>query len=122
MWETFKQLFTGAFWTRIVTRPHEAVFADPLLAAKSAAAGAVAALAVAGAVVAAPVVGSGFAAMFGVGKAALPALGFAAKHPILTYAALANIEAPTEIIRAFGAVAARPVPVSRPAAPVPRST
>ena len=50
-------LLTTDFWSRIITRPLEAVVEHPLLAAKSAAVAGGTALAIGGAVLAAPIVG-----------------------------------------------------------------
>jgi hypothetical protein len=110
LWGYISELFRPTFWRQIVTRPLAAVRADPELAAKSAVIAGGAALAigtglVGGAVRAAATVGRaavGLAAIpFRAAAVAAPALGFAARHPILTYIAIVNAELPTQIASAF---------------------
>lgn len=108
------ELFRPRFWRTIATDPLAAVRRDPGLAAK-AAAGAGGAALVTGLAVQTGLVGAGLraagtlargavglaAAPFRVAAAAAPALGFAARHPILTYVLLANAELPSQIAGAF---------------------
>lgn len=101
VWQAASQVWTADFWTRLTTRPWEAVIQHPALAAKSAlVAGAVAATGGL-ALKAAPVV-------VGAVKALAAPVSFAARHPILTYLAISQADLPTEIVRAFGARAAAP--------------
>lgn len=122
LWEAAGQVLTTDFWTRLLTRPWEAVIQHPRLALEAGVVAGAATAAVAGAIVAAPVVATGISGLFGAAKVAAPIVGFAARHPILTYAALANIELPTEIVRAFGARAAPPAQIAVPAPPTTRQT
>lgn len=121
IWATGKQVGTADFWRRIVSEPLAAPLADPVLAAKSAAVGAAATLAVAGGILVVPVVAKGVAALFGATKVAAPVVGFAARHPIVTFLAVMNPDLPTEVVRTVGAFADRPVVVApqAPAVPAP---
>lgn len=131
------ELFRPRFWSQIATDPLEAVKRDPALALKSGAyAGAAVATGglalkaglVGGAVRGAATLGraalgvAGLAALpFRAAAAAAPALGFAARHPILTYVLLSNAELPSEIARAFQVrgTAGGALPVVGPAGVVP---
>ena len=126
LWDAAGQVFSADFWTRLVTRPWEAVIQHPGVALGSGA--------VAGAIVAtgglalkaAPVVAGVAKTLLGVGKAVAAPASFAVRHPILTFAAVTQANLPTEIVRAFAARPAAPptpAPIQAPqAVPAPPST
>lgn len=128
LWDIGGQLFTRDFWSRVLTRPLEAVRQHPKLALTS---GLIAGAAVATgglALKAAPVVLGAGGALFTGAKAVAAPAAFAVRHPLLTYLAVSQADLPTEIVRAFGqrqraapavTVAAAPVPVPAPTPPPP---
>lgn len=124
LWDAAGQVFSTDFWTRLLTRPWEAVIQHPGVALAS---GVIAGATVAtGGLIlkAAPVVAGVAGTVFGAGRAVAPAASFAVRHPLLTFAAVTQANLPTEIVRAFGArpavqpgAAPRQAPLPVPAPP-----
>ncbi len=127
--EAAPAVLTADFWRRMFTDPLAAPLAMPgeALRAGAIAGGAVLATGLAlKAGVVGGVVKAGRAAVslvkapFALARAAAPLAPWAVRHPILKYGAVANIELPLEIVRAFGGWVARPEPgAPAPVAPPP---
>lgn len=120
---TAAQVFSPTFWRGMLT-PWRAVARDPGLALKAAGIAGGAVLAAGLGIIAAPAaLGAGAA----VAKPAVSVGGFALRHPILSWIAIANAELPTEVVRGLAAYAmeeAAVPPTLPPAVPsvTPRAT